>query len=224
MPRAPDAAFGGRDPDPARRLKRRSRLLEELDLLGGGFSAESGVAVRKAAEARDDLVVASRAFDVLPVGGVKQGKRAPLRREVLRVHERQVDKGALNRREQAVKLPRDRSSRRGERQGIARKRARRAAEHVARKLVEHDDQRERSERSGLPAFALAARSTLPGSEKAAADLRVERFRFLEPQFARPAALARTRCTEPEIEHLDEVRGGQLQSRRLARVINIAGLR
>src|SRR5439155_10754566 len=99
--------------------------------------------------------------------------------------------------------PGDRFPRRGERQGVARERARRAAEHVARKLVEHDDQRKRSERGRLPAFALAARSALPGSEKPAADFRVERFRLLEPQFARPAPLARTRRTEPEIEHFDE---------------------
>src|SRR6266446_1404307 len=50
--RAPDAAFGGRDSDPAFRLERRPGLLQEFGLLGGGLAAENGVAVRKAAEAR----------------------------------------------------------------------------------------------------------------------------------------------------------------------------
>src|SRR5258706_7341256 len=135
-----------------------------------------------------------------------------------------MDRDAHDWRELAVDPRRDRFPRRGERQGVDRERARRAAEHVARELVEHDDQREGCERGGLPAFALAARSALPDSEKAAADFRVERLRLLEPQLARPAALARIRRTEPEVEHLDEVWRGQLQSRRLARVINIAGLR
>src|SRR5258706_4436828 len=135
-----------------------------------------------------------------------------------------MDRDAHDWRELAVDPRRDRFPRRGERQGVDRERARRASEHVARKLVEHDDQRERGERGGLPAFALAARSALPDGEKAAADFRVERLRLLEPQLARPAALARMRRTEPEIQHLDAGWSGQLASPRLARGINIVGLR
>jgi len=104
------------------------------------------------------------------------------------------------------------------------KRPLRAAEHVARKLVEGHDKCERCERGRLPRSELAVGRPFPGGEKAAADFRVKRFRLLEPQFARLPALTRIRRAEPEIEHLGEVWRGQLQSRRLARVINIAGLR
>jgi hypothetical protein len=77
----------------------------------------------------------------------------------------------------------------------------------------------------LPGSELAARRPFPGGEKAAADFGVERFRLLEPRFARPAALTRIRRAEPEIEYFDEIRrGNQVQRRKLARSISIAGLR
>jgi len=154
---------------------------------------------------------------------VKQRERAALRGEVLRMREGQIDESALDRCEQPIELPRDRFPACGECQGIAREGARRAAEHVARKLVERHDEGERCEGRCLPRSELAARRPLPGREKTAADFRVERFRLLEPQFARPAAFTRTRRTEPEIQYLDEVWRGQLQRRRLAKAINIAGL-
>src|SRR5256885_5239004 len=94
VPRAPDASLRGRDHDPPCRLKRGSRLPEELDFLGGGFAAESGIAVRKAPEARDDLVVPSRASHVFRVEPVEQGDRAALCGEILRVREGQIDKRA----------------------------------------------------------------------------------------------------------------------------------
>src|SRR5439155_23061660 len=97
MPRTSDASVRGRDPDPPCRLERGSRLSEELDLLGGGFAAESGIAVRKAPETRDDLVMAPGGFDVLRVEALKQGERAALRGEILRMREGQIDKRALNR-------------------------------------------------------------------------------------------------------------------------------
>src|SRR6266704_2212123 len=95
MPGAPDPAFRGRHSDPARGLERRSRLLEELDFLGRGLAAEHGVAVREAAEARDDLVVAPCVADVLRVQRLGQGKRAALRGEIFRVLEGQVGEAAL---------------------------------------------------------------------------------------------------------------------------------
>src|SRR5439155_14173909 len=110
-----------------------------------------------------------------------------------------------DRRQQLVEFHGDHASRCGERQGIACERARRAAEHVARKLVEGHDEGERCERGRLPPPELASRRPFPGREKAAADFRVERFRFPEPRFARPTALTRIRRAEPEIEHLDEIR-------------------
>src|SRR2546421_1223182 len=176
--------------------------------------------MRKAPETRDDLEMAPGRFDVLRVQALKQRERAALRGEVLRMREGQIDKSALDWREQPIELPRDRFPACGERHRIAREGARRAAEHVARKLVERHDEGERCERRRLPPCELAARRPLPGREKAAADFRVERFRLLEPQFARPAALTRIRRAEPEIEHLDKVEN-QLQRRRLAKAISIA---
>ena len=121
------------------------------------------------------------------------------------MREGQVGKRAFDPGQQPVEFPSDHVSRRGEGQGIARERPFRAAEHIARKLVERHDKGERCEGGRLPRSEIAARRPLPNGEKAAADLRVERFRLLEPRFARPTALPRIRRAEPEIEHLDEIR-------------------
>src|SRR4249920_806602 len=115
-----------------------TRLLEEVDFLGGGLAPENGVAVRKAAEARDDLVVAPRVLHVVWIERLEQGERAALRGEILRVLERQVHESALLRRQQPVERALERAPRRGERHRIAREGTGSAAKHVAWKLVEHD--------------------------------------------------------------------------------------
>src|SRR6266540_3620212 len=97
MPGAPDPSFRGRDPDPPCRLERRSRPLEELDLLGGGFTTQSGIAVGKAAEARDDLIVPFRVSHVLRVERMEQCERAALSGQILGMREWQIDKRALER-------------------------------------------------------------------------------------------------------------------------------
>jgi hypothetical protein len=71
-------------------------------------------------------------------------------------------------------------------------------------LVEHDDERERSERRRPPAIELAARGRLPQRKKAPADLGVERLGLREPDLARASPLGRVRPAEPEIEDLGEV--------------------
>jgi hypothetical protein len=68
-----------------------------------------------------------------------------------------------------------------------------AAEHVARELVEHDDERERTLRRLLPGRELAVAAGLPEARKARRDLGVEGRVFLEP-------LVRASGT-PECEHL-----------------------
>ncbi len=53
--------------------------------------------MRKAAEARDDLVVPFRVLHVLRVERMRQSERTALRGEILRVLEGQMDKDALDR-------------------------------------------------------------------------------------------------------------------------------
>ena len=137
---------------------------------------------------------------MLRVQRLEQGEGAALRGEIFRVLERQVGEAALDGRQQPVELPRDHAARRGERRGIARKRPRRAAKHVARELIEHDDERERSERRLPPALELSARGPLPGGKEPAVDFRIEDLRLPEPGLARPAALGRIRRAEPKIEN------------------------
>jgi len=106
--------------------------------------------------------------------------------------------------ERPVERALERAPRHRERPGIARECARGAAEHVARELVEDDDQRERGERRRPPSIELALLRLLPQRKKAPADLGAEGRRLPEPRLAHESALRRIRGAEPEIEDLGEV--------------------
>jgi hypothetical protein len=67
-----------------------------------------------------------------------------------------------------------------ERLRIGRERPRRAAEHVARELVEHYDERQRRERPLRPAVEPAGGGRVEGREEPLAAQAVEGVRLLEP--------------------------------------------
>src|SRR6266850_8323567 len=100
--------------------------------------------------------------------------------ERLAVLEGQVGEHALDRQHLAIVSPRDRVTRRLQRERVGGKRARGAAENVARKLVERDDARE--------AIGAALQPFPPGTgnelfvkrQKAPAHLGVEGRVLLEP--------------------------------------------
>src|SRR5262249_41705928 len=90
--------------------------------------------------------------------------------------------------------------------GIA---ARVTPKHVARKLIEDDDQRQRAVACGFPIGKLACRRCFVGAEKAPTDFGVERIVLGEP-----LVLA---CGAPESEHFarrsDHSRTSPLSMRR-----------
>jgi len=105
------------------------------------------------------------------------------------VLEGHVREGALLRGEHPIEAPLDQARRGGERRRIADEGSRRPAKHVARELVEHDDQRKCGERCGPPPLELPTHRLLPQREKAPADLGVEGIGLAEPDLARAPALA-----------------------------------
>jgi hypothetical protein len=121
--------------------------------------------------------------------------------ELLGVLERQVRERPLHREERRVEPARSHPARDRERQRIGRERAGRAAEHVARKLVERDDERERGERPFRPGVELSAGRVLVGLQEPVADERVEVGGLLEPALPVPPELGRVGRAEPERQHL-----------------------
>jgi hypothetical protein len=96
------------------------------------------------------------------------------------VHERQVVEPAFDLRNLPVEAARERMTghRAGGRVGVVH--ARPSAEHVARELVEQDDERQRAFRRGFPLRELALGSGTPELDKARGDLGVEGRVLLEP--------------------------------------------
>src|SRR5712671_7003491 len=174
------------------RLSRKPAAVEECLLFRGGGTAEHGVAVREAAEPADDVGVMLGPFDRLRVvGRAVEGDAALLVGELFRMLERQVEEHPLGGRDELVEAARDRARRDLARQRIGREGAGISAEHVARKLVEHDQERERALRISIPGQLARGRS-LVSSTEVTADLGVEAGVLLEP-FVRPGGA-------PEGEH------------------------
>src|SRR5690349_21001776 len=99
----------GRGPfDRSDASERRARAGQEGQLLGGRRPTQDRVAVGEAAEARDDVAVAhGEVVGLLVAQGREQLDAAVLLREVLGVHERHVEEGALRRRQLAIGAARD---------------------------------------------------------------------------------------------------------------------
>src|SRR5262249_9032320 len=152
------------------------------------------VAVRESAEATDDVGMSLGVFRELGVAvAARERDAAFLIGEIFRVLERQIEELALGVRDGSVELALDGAIGDGAGNSIGLVGARVAAEHVARELVEHDDERERTLRRLLPGRELAVAAGLPEAKKAPRELGVEGRVLLEPLVGAGRA--------PECEHL-----------------------
>jgi hypothetical protein len=179
--------------------------------------------MREAAEPLDDDLVRNGMAQRLVIAERReQLDGAVLVGQAFAVLEGQVKEQTLVPGHAPIEARRNRILRQGEGQRIGGKGARRAAEHVARELVEDDHEREGGERRRLPRVESAARRLLPETGEALADLAVEAVGLDEPLAAPAPAQRRARRPEPEIEDLGEA-GGQLQI-RTTKSTSIAGVK
>ena len=100
--------------------------------------------------------------------------------EIFRVLEGQIEELTLDMRDLSVEPASDGAIGDGAGDTVGLVGAPVAAEHVARELVEHDDERERTLRRLLPGRELAVAAGLPQARKALRDLGVEGRVLLEP--------------------------------------------
>src|SRR5215471_14471128 len=167
----------------AMRSPRKAAAVEEGLLLRPGGAAQRRVAVRESAEATDDVGMLLGVFRGLIVAiAARERDAAFLIGEVFRVLEREIEELAFGVRDLPVEPALDSAIGDG-------------AEHVARELVEHDDEGERTLRRLLPRRELAVAAGLPEARKARRDLGVEGRVLLKPLVEAGRA--------PECEHLLE---------------------
>src|SRR5712691_13246337 len=164
------AATGGREVLRGSSLRNRSELagwlteasrletaiVEKGDFLGRRHPRENFVPVRKASEALDRVVMQLRpANQFLVLRRHEKLEAGFLIGEVLAVLEGEIKERLLGQFDFAVEAAFACPSRHGQRDRIGRECARGTSKHVAWKLVEHDDERERALRLLFPACELA---------------------------------------------------------------------
>src|SRR5262249_29385037 len=147
-------------------LTRESAAVEEGLLFRRRDAAEQLVAVREAAEPADNVRMQLGPFDRIGIAARAVERDAPLLvGNLFGMLQRQIEESALRHREALVEAARDRAPRNLSRERIGREGARAAAEHVAGKLVEHDDEGERALRGLVPGEPAGGRR-LVGRKKA----------------------------------------------------------
>ena len=142
------------------------------DLVGTRRAAEHRIAVREAAEARDDVVVLawrSRAARSSP-SSVNSSNDAVLVVEILAVLERHVEEPRSRGSSSSSKPLVDRRLGDRQREVIGRELVGVTAEHVARELVEQDHRRERGQRIGEEASTGSWRFSVHSLRNSLADL------------------------------------------------------
>src|SRR5215831_16624122 len=155
--------------------------VQEGLFIRSGCTPEDGVAVREAAKTPNDIGVDLRPFQAVGVAArFIKCKPALLIREILRMLEREIEKGAHVRVNLGIEAADNSARGHRTRQWIGGKGARVAAEHVARKLIEQDQQCESTFGAVLPAGQLAGRSGLIGVEEPLLDRLVEGLVLGEP--------------------------------------------
>src|SRR5437660_12643100 len=125
--------------------------IEEGLLFGHSRAAEHCVAVREPAEAANDAGMLAGILEQILVAERAAERHAPLLvRQVLGMHERQIEELPFRHRTLPVEAARDGAVGNRTRKRVGGKSARLAAEHVARELVEYDDQGKCADRGLLP--------------------------------------------------------------------------
>src|SRR5215813_8568406 len=176
------------------RSARKAAGVEEGLLLRPGGAAQRRVAVREPPEATDDVgMLLGVCHELIVAVTARELNAAFLIGEIFRVHQRQIEELALAVRDPPVEPASDGTIGDGAGDTIALVGALVAAKHVARELVEHDDERERTLGRLLPGRERAVAAGLPEARKAQRDLGVEGRVLLEPLVGSGRA--------PECEHL-----------------------
>src|SRR5712671_6084320 len=130
---------------------RKSAAVEEGLLLRRGGAAQYGVAMGKPPETADDVGVLLGVFGEFIIAVAARELDATLLvSQLLRVLQRQIEELPITPRDLLVEAAGERPPGRGASKSVGFIRACKTAEHVARKLIEHDDQRQRALRRLLP--------------------------------------------------------------------------
>src|SRR5262245_27331423 len=144
-------------------------------------AAEHGIPMRKAAEATNDVCMQFRPFQIFNVADrFIKGDTALLIGQIFRVLKRKVKEAAHFGRNLAVETTHDSTGGNGPRERVGGESPRVTAKHVARKLIEKDEQRERALRALLPIGQFSGSGRLKGFEKSLPDLLVEACILVEP--------------------------------------------
>src|SRR5262245_6951421 len=155
--------------------------VEERLFLRRCGAAEHGIPMRKAAEATNDIGMQFRPFQIFEIADCfVEGDTPFLISQIFRVLERKIKEAAHFRWNLAVKTTNNGACCNGTRERIGRESPSIAAKHVARKLVEEDEQRESALRALLPIGQFSGSGRLMGFEKALPDLLVEACILVEP--------------------------------------------
>jgi hypothetical protein len=137
--------------------------------------------MREPSEAADDVgMVFGIARELIVAVAVRELHAALLIGPILRVHERQIEELTLRPGDLLIEAARKRTIGRAPGRRVGRIGARLAAEHIARELIEHDDERERALRRLLPWREPTFGGSAPEAGKARGDLGIEGRVFLEP--------------------------------------------
>src|SRR5215467_2440595 len=125
-------------------LARKSTRVEKCLLLARAGATERRIAMREAAEALNDIGVQLRPAGEVGIAQRRdQGDGARLIGLALRMLKWKIEKQLLRRRYRPIEPTRNRAIRHATRLGIGGEGTRVAAEHVARELIEQDDERQR---------------------------------------------------------------------------------
>ena len=148
------------------RSARKAAGVEEGLLLRPGGAAQDRVAVREPPEAADDVGMSLGVSRELIVAiAARERHAAFLIGEIFRVLEWQIEELALDMRDLSVEPATDGAIGDGAGNTVGLVGAPVAAEHVARELVEHDDERERTLRRLLQGASLPSRPVCQRQEK-----------------------------------------------------------
>src|SRR5262249_12339830 len=155
--------------------------VEKSLLVRSGLSPEDDIAVRKPAKPANDIGVNCRPLQSVRIAAcARKFDAALLVGKILGMLERQIEKPPFRHCKVLIKSARDGAIYNGSRLRIGGKATHRAAEYVTWKLIEHDCQRQRTERRFFPRAKMTSGCGLVSRQKSRPDFIVEGRIFFEP--------------------------------------------
>jgi hypothetical protein len=164
-----------------RRSTGKSARVEELLLLARACAAKRYIAMRETSEAPNDI-----GMQLCPAGEVGTTERAYERDralligQIFRMLEWKIEEQALGRRDFLVEPARNCAFSHSARKRIGCESIGFATKHVARELIEHEDERERRLRRGFPVSERPGARVTPQRLEAGHDFGIERSVLFEP--------------------------------------------